>query len=309
MDASGTPIHPDVSSSVFVLGGACLHESNWLALDDRVAELKQSYAIPGSDFELHAKDFCVSFGEQREVPDFAELSWAERRDAVLAIHARKVADTPRGEARDARRDKYRAQAPFVHLTRTERSRLFEDALDLVGSREGVRLFAEVVDKAHLHHDNCLRHALEQVVSRFDAFLAHANTPTRTRRDHGLLVMDREPTYERYIESIYDEFRHRGHPWGRLQDVIESPFFVDSRRASGVQVVDLCIYAVRRYVEYGLRPGKIHEEQNFLRIFHKFDRSGPKLHGLRHYCAKKSCDCLICRDRGHARADLESHSTA
>lgn len=117
-------------------------------------------------------------------------------------------------------------------------------------------------------------------------------------------MDDEPTYQTYIEKIHQEFRSTGHPWGKMTHVIESPFFIDSKKASGVQVVDLCTYAVRRYVEYGLKPGKIHEERNFLRIFHKFDRSGPRLHGLRHYCRKGTCPCLICQDRGHATSPAE-----
>ncbi|ODU01343.1 MAG: hypothetical protein ABS79_01890 [Planctomycetes bacterium SCN 63-9] len=114
-------------------------------------------------------------------------------------------------------------------------------------------------------------------------------------------MDKEPTRERQIEKIFDEYRAEGHPWGEINHVIESPFFVDSRRASAVQLVDLCSYAVRRYVERGAVEGSF-EEQNFLRIFHKFDRAGPKLHGLRHYCPRGSCACLICRDRGHAKGE-------
>jgi hypothetical protein len=64
-----------------------------------------------------------------------------------------------------------------------------------------------------------------------------------------------------------------------------------------QLADICGYALRRYVEKANRAGS-HEEKQFSRIFHKFDRAGVKLHGLRHYCAAGSCDCMICGERGH-----------
>ena len=112
----------------------------------------------------------------------------------------------------------------------------------------------------------------------------------------MLLMDQEPTYETYLREAFGDYRDRGHPWGPLNYVIETPFFIDSRLASAVQAVDLCSYAVRRHVE---RPGTgSYEEANLRRIFHKFDRAGPKLHGLRHFCPRGSCQCLICRERGH-----------
>ena len=94
------------------------------------------------------------------------------------------------------------------------------------------------------------------------------------------------------------FRSSGHRWGSLQHVIETPFFVDSKIVSGIQLADVCGYALRRYIAKANRVGS-HEERQLLRIFHKFDRAGPRLHGLRHYCPAHSCDCMVCQERGHA----------
>jgi len=73
--------------------------------------------------------------------------------------------------------------------------------------------------------------------------------------------------------------------GRVDRVIESPFFLDSRANSGVQVADLCAYAVRRYLENG-------ERERFETIFPRFFRQGEALCGLGHFTGEH-CSCLIC----------------
>ena len=301
VDSSGTPEHPgDPQVPLYAMVGICVHEGTWFALERRVAGLKGRYALPGIDFELHAKDFCVTIGEQSQIPDFEQLDRPGRRQAVLALRNQRLAQLV-GPQKEARKKKYRNTDPFVHLTRAERSQLLEDALDLVGSHDGIRLFGEVVDKAHLSgttgETDSISHCFAQVVSRFDKFLTYYNASPRIGLDKGLLMMDREPSHERTILELFRSYRQNGHPWGPVNHVIEAPFFLDSSTAAGVQVVDICAYAVRRYVERADRQGSP-EEQNFLRIYHKFDRAGPRLHGLRHYCARGTCPCRICRDRGH-----------
>jgi len=144
----------------------------------------------------------------------------------------------------------------------------------------------------------MRESFTQLVSRFDAFLTRTNRDEvpRGRMENGLIVMDNDPS-ERNVRELMETYRGSGHPWGRVNHVIETPFFVSSSIATGIQLADICAYAVRRYLLVAERK-KSPEEVNFNRVFHKFDRAGPKLHGVRHYCAKQSCDCKICKERGH-----------
>lgn len=305
VDASGTP---DLGGNgdLYVLAGICVHESGWTALQRSFAALKAKYEYPDAPMELHAKDFCCEYTEQKKIPGFEQLDRGARRKAVRLLRDEKLRRTADAETRRALRKKHVATDPFIHLTRQERSKLLEDALDLVGSQDGIRLFAEVVKKSHLFRTtgerDCIRSAFAQVVSRFDAFLTHKNLGYST--DKGMLMMDQEPTNESFIRKLFQGFRENGHPWGAMNHVIEAPFFVDSSTTSGVQAVDLCAYAVRRYVERATTAGTF-EEQNFLRIFHRFDREGPRLHGLRHYCQKGSCPCKICVARGHADEEQEA----
>lgn len=303
IDSSGAPELAG-DRSVFATLGVCVHEGTWYALESRLKGLKRRYACPGQPlFELHAKDFCTTIGDQSDIEGFDDLDRDSRRRAVVNRRSQKLKQL-RGAAERSKRKKYRETEPFVHLNRSERSALLTDALDLLGSHDGIRLFAEVVDKQHLFdrtgQRDAMQHNFTQVVSRFDAFLRRYQELHRpSSPEKGILVVDKEPVYEQRCTELLEHFRDEGHPWGVVEHVIETPFFVDSATASAIQLADVACYALRRYVERRGDSGQ-HEHENFMRIYHLFDREGPRLHGLRHYCREGSCGCLACTDRRHGR---------
>ncbi|HUY90967.1 MAG TPA: DUF3800 domain-containing protein [Pirellulales bacterium] len=307
-DASGAADLSDANTRHYVLLGLAVHEGTWFALDKRLNGLKSGYCQPGDEFELHAAEFACTIKEQDEIPGFAGMSWTDRRARVTAIRHAKIAAEPTAKAKKAREKKYKRTESFIHLTRQERSSLLEDALDLVGAHRGIILFGEAVLKAHpgvaAGHIDPVRQAFEQVVSRFDAFLKRRDDwklkmSPRRKIDNGLLVLDQDYSTEASIVNQFKDYRRRGHPWGKMQHVIDVPFFTASDRVGGLQLVDICAYAVRRYLDKNAAAGS-YEEKNFQRVFHRFDRDNlGKLHGLRHYVPAGSCGCLICQERGHA----------
>ncbi|MDI3283168.1 DUF3800 domain-containing protein [Polyangium sp. 15x6] len=238
----------------------------------------------------------MSIAEQDEIPGFEALSHQQRRDEVNRLRREKLKKYTDANKRRSKEAHFRRTDPFVHLSRRERSQLLEDALDMVGKAR-VKLFSEAIRKADAPGD-VVTQAFQQVVSRFEYYLEWRNSEPDGHINKGLLIMDQEGAREASYRSMLDEFRKSGHPWGALRNVIEAPFFVDSSLSGFTQLADVCAYAVRRYLEKGLEPGS-HEERNFLRIFPKFDRSGTRLHGLRHSCTKGTCPCLVSRQRGHA----------
>lgn len=300
VDASGTPEVSDPNCSTYVLLGLCVHESVWNDLESAVASVRSRYEFPGVPMELHAKDFCVQSREQEKITDFEGLDRRSRHAEVKKILEARIATAAAGAERDRRREKLRQFLPFCHLSRAERSQLLVDVLDLVGTMDGVRLFAEAVDKKEnlrqTGRTDAVRDAFAQVVSRFDAFLSRQalNRP----RERGMLIFDDERTYRDILHREFTTYRTAGHPWGRVENVIEQPFFVDSASVSAVQLADVCAYAVRRHIERAALANE-HEIINFRRIFHRFDRSGPKLHGIRHYCQPRTCSCMVCVERGHS----------
>jgi hypothetical protein len=308
-DASGNAELTD-GEQHYVLAGLCLHESAWHKMEERLGQLKREFEFPGVPMELHAKDFCRSISEQDGIDGFLDMDRESRRTAVLSVRKAKLDHAPTKAIKEELRKKFKETNPFIHLSRIERSRLFEAALDIVGSMDGLRLFAEIIDKKYLlgniinkedqKIETIIRHAFEQLVSRFDAFLVNMDkyTVKQAWSEQGILIMDEEKKSENILYKLLKIFREDGHTWGTVTHVIDAPFFVDSSQITAVQAVDLVAYAIRRYIRKTNRNGS-HEEANFMRIYHKFDRAGAKLHGIRHYCMRRSCDCRVCSDRGHA----------
>src|SRR4051794_27532062 len=93
LDASGTADPKDGNSKHYVLVGLCMHEGTWFGLDKRIQALKGKYCFPGDDpelFELHVKQFAVSYKEQEEIANFEALSWTDRRSQVRALREQKL---------------------------------------------------------------------------------------------------------------------------------------------------------------------------------------------------------------------------
>lgn len=298
LDAAGTPDRSDHSKS-YVLLGVCISEAEWNSFDRRLANLKSQYEYKGQELELHAKDFCCSIYGQSQITDFESLPLRERRSQVRK-HQEERIERASGVKRQRLKRELRAQEPFFHLTRRERTQLYEAALDVIGDQQGLTLFAEVFDKFHPRVDSGeadpVAGSLLQVLTRFDFYLKRLNRENPGQREHGLLIFDNESDRESLLDRLFKSYRNQ-HPWGQLQFVIESPFFVDSARSNGVQAADICAYALRRYIDGNSSPGS-HEENNLQRIWDQFDNASGKLHGLRHFVEAASCSCVICHARGH-----------
>jgi hypothetical protein len=263
-----------------------------------VRSAKRPYTLGDvDDFELHA-GWMIRPIPGQGIQGLEGLDRLSRRDAVLAERDRIRREewsklSPRQLKKERRA--FRETEPYVHLTRTERSALVDQALTVVGTysvrghKHPIALFAEAINKERLPPGaDPVDQAFTQVVSRFERFLQ--NQGVRGRGVWGLLVSDEDQHRAKTLTNLLRRFQSQGTQFGEIAQIIEAPFFLDSRSAPGVQVVDLCAYALRRYLEKG-------EEARFRLIFDKFYRTATRLHGLRHYTAP-GCPCIICRERGH-----------
>jgi len=80
------------------------------------------------------------------------------------------------------------------------------------------------------------------------------------------VHDNNETMAKKHTDLMRNFHTQGTLWTRVDRIIETPLFVDSRLTRMIQLADLCSYALRRYVEKG-------ESNLFRRIFGRADRVG------------------------------------
>ena len=93
-------------------------------------------------------------------------------------------------------------------------------------------------------------------------------------------------------DLMRSFHANGTLWHKINHIIETPLFVDSRLTSMVQIADLCSYAIRRYIENG-------EESLFNKVFKIADNSGKYVVGARHF-TDHSCKCTICTSHRQPR---------
>jgi len=289
IDESGvTERHPSQTSH-FVMLGMAVHVGTWFALTQRVRDLKKKYTVGGNteDLELHAAWMLRAYQEQSLIPSFEQLSFQARHDAVLQWREdRKATDWPALKKKDVDREKkaFRRTEPYIHLTRSERELLYQKSLDLVRShRRGVTLFGEALDKRHLPPAvDAAEEAFGRLVKRFEDFLQeHEDNPW------GILLVDNDQSQRDRYRDMLRRFQERASFRGGVDRVIEAPFFLDSKSNSGVQVADLCAYALRRYLEN-------QEQEQFRVIFSKFHRARGGLSGLGHF-TEEGCGCLICAE--------------
>lgn len=155
----------------------------------------------------------------------------------------------------------------------QRRRHMASALSAFDKLQGKRaLFGAVVEKAAVSPEDALVFAFEQVVSRFDQFLGRMHRANNTQR--GLLILDKS-TLETRLQRLTQDFRRDGHRWGRLMNLVDVPFFVDSKASRAVQFADL--------VAHSLWRSKEKDDTEFIRLIETaFDAEGGVRHGLYGY---------------------------
>lgn len=287
IDESGTPDVPG-NTSHFVLAGLSIPIWRWREADSQISAAASRYGLSG--VELHTAWLLRPYVEQRRITGFEQLDWNDRRSAVQrerTTHLLQLQRQPHQRTYKQVRKNYKHTEPYTHLTYDERVELVQGIADIVGGWGFARLFAECINKIYFDRNKTARsiteQAFEQIVSRFEQYLQR--TEQEGRRNFGLLVHDNNETIARKHTALMRIFHNQGTLWTRVQRIIETPLFVDSKLTSMVQIADLCSYALRRFLEN-------QEVDLFRRIFPRADRVGSTAVGVRHF-TELSCGCEIC----------------
>ena len=226
---------------------------HWRTCEREILNVKRPYRL--SEAEIHTAWMLRKYPEQNRIPNFDSLNYEERRSAV---ERERRAELLRLQARSNHKlykqtDKnFRHTNSYIHLTHTERKAFVESIADSVSKWGFARLFAECVDKIHFDPARSTRtldeQAFEQIVSRFEQYLQSAPRQPQQQRNHGLLIHDNNPTVAHKHTNLMKSFHQTGTLWTSIQNIIETPLFVDSQLTSMVQIADVCAYALRRYLE-------------------------------------------------------------
>lgn len=139
----------------------------------------------------------------------------------------------------------RGRPSAIVVTKSQRARIFQEALKVVADLPGGRLFNAVFPA------NADEQAFEWLLNRINRTMVSWDS-------HCILVSDqgKEPVYTRLVRRMYvynpipsqfGQWEDTGEPWKNmpLDRIVEDPFFKDSSQSYYVQLVDFCAYALLR----------------------------------------------------------------
>lgn len=297
IDESGTPDIPG-NTSHYILAGVSIPVEKWKDCDRDIETLKTRVGLAHQ--EIHVAWMLRRYLEQTKISGFDALDYQQRRYQVNAFRTTELLRLQRAKNRPLykqTRKNYQQTDAYVHLTYDERKNFTLNMARLVSGWGFARLFAECINKIYFDPNRAKQtideQAFEQVVSRFEQYLRSISPKAQAQdktgdstKNFGLLVHDNNQTVARKHTLLMKKFYRDGTLWTDLENIIETPLFVDSELTGMVQIADLCGYALRRYLENG-------EEELFDLLFKRADRKYDVVVGVRHF-TEPSCVCKICR---------------
>ncbi|MGA2822839.1 MAG: DUF3800 domain-containing protein [Bacteroidales bacterium] len=305
IDEAGNPEISDASTH-FVLAGLAIPVKKWKVCENDINRIKKKYDLENT--EIHTAWILRNYHEQDLISDFEKLPYSQRRIEVEKsrnIHLHKLQLNPQlNKNLKQTKKNYGHTKDYVHLTHKERKEYITELVTCIGKWGFARLFAECIDKlnwvASSAKQSINEQAFNQIVSRLEHFLQildasqQAEIPVARREilNYGLIIHDNNETIAKKHTQLMKDFHSKGTPWTKVENIIETPLFVNSELTSMVQIADLCCYSLRRYVENG-------EEELFNEIYKRADRKGDAVVGVRHFTTA-SCKCIICKN--HSKTD-------
>jgi len=299
IDESGTSAIPG-NTSHFVLAGLSIPIYKWKTAENDIDIIKRKYDLYGK--EIHTGWLLRTYKEQNLVLNFDSLSNNERRLEVESLQRKELYRLQKNKSLRKQyiqaKKTYKQTKDYLHLTFQQRKDFVFEIAQKIGSWGFARIFAECVDKTYFPTrttTNLDEHAFEQIVTRFEFFLTNKGNGTSKERaarkvikNYGILIHDNNLTVEKKHTEMMKHFHQRGTSWTKVDNIIETPLFVDSCLTSMIQLTDVCAYAMRRFLENG-------ETRLFDEIYKRADTKGSAKVGIRHF-APTSCTCAICK--GH-----------
>lgn len=295
IDESGTPEIPG-NTSHFILAGISIPINKWKDCDREITIIKVKYSLQGA--EIHTGWMLRKYFEQSKIKDFEKLTKHQRIYEVEKIRKLEILSLQKSKNKQAYRQtkkNYKHTKNYIHLTFDERKAFIKEVSICISRWTFAKLFAECVDKVHFDParapQNIYAQSFEQVVTRFEKYL-------QVKNKFGLLIHDNNQTVAKKHTELMREFHRHGTAWlMRINNIIETPLFVDSQLTSMIQIADLCSFALRKYVENN-------ENELFDIIFTRADTIRQTVVGVRHFTGLE-CKCKICKSHRRALEVLQA----
>ncbi len=166
------------------------------------------------------------------------------------------------------------------LSEVQRKSLADEVFEIIRSLKPT-LFSVVVDKLRHYNKYGQPEHPKQLAMRFIA--AHFSKFLQNKGDTGLMIYDTtQARNDAFLRVFLEKARRSGlvlQTWddpfrtqNRLNNVIESIFFLESDLSPVIQLVDFCAYAVFSKFEHG-------KDERYKQILDLFDRNNGNIWGL------------------------------
>lgn len=200
------------------------------------------------------------------------------------------------------------EGPFTGHSMSDRSQLAKEIIDFIAERKhGVHFIG--VDKQKIKNTPCgLSLAFNPnrpYLLAFDYMITYINWLVKEklgRTARGLIILDEKRQFHNQIEKITQNRRFEGAAAHRVKWITEISYPVDSRKNVMIQISDLVILCIRRFleIEHGYRPGWTDAAKNFYaksydnlqaRVAQKttVNRQGRNMERLNTYLTAVRCD--------------------
>ena len=159
---------------------------------------------------------------------------------------------------------------------------------IMGMHESeIRLFSVIVDKTQWQSRNpqgtgqdLYNDAFEELSGRFDYFLRRRYAADRPSK--GMIIADLQNSdASRALKGRHTHVQSAGTRYSSIRNIIETVLFLGSHESPGLQVADLCSYAMKRLIESN-------DDSLIRRIGYAFDRepmtssvNPGKWHGIKY----------------------------
>jgi hypothetical protein len=224
-----------------------------------------------------------------------EIYWlTEEVEAIQARYFPALNDPVEFHVAQLRAPDGKIPAPFDTLTKEQRRTLINDVYQVIRRHKGVA-FGIAIEKKRVKEDPYAR-AFEDLVSRFDLFLARKNALANAQgqeEQRGLIVVA-ESSYRQQLEILGRDFRGGATRWRQVHNLADVPFFVPAANNRLLQLADFIANAIYGRYNSGYT-------RDFDIIAAKFDREGGRIHGMSHLCVDTECQCIACLSKQQARA--------
>lgn len=243
VDESGNS-HTSPNNTHFVLAGVAMDAAYWKQHNAQIDTIKQSYALVGE--EIHTAWMLKNYSFESGIPNFSSLDYQNRKQCAQAFIQQKIASSNLGARKNIKKD-WKIIQPYSHLLKQDRFDFINDICLQFSQWGHMRIFLIIVDKrTYKPTYSIYEDAFEQLISRFQRFIQNVSP-----NDYGIVAMDNNQTVANKITALSNFFHSSGTRYVNIPNIIDTPYFVDSKMTSMIQLADIASYGARKHYEKGM----------------------------------------------------------